>query len=478
MNWTGGRGFPFRRTSTGGALDGIAAAHCARHAWRMKKALFAALCALLASTSALRSQGWVDVTPPGVQAPDMPTSHTSTACYDPVRQVTWLFVQNQIYSWDGTSFAGPIATTLGSVPWASAWDSVNQRVLVLQRVSGPSNIDELIAWDGVSVVVLPAPPFFNVTTTWSRMAFDEASGSALVLSGSGFTTMSVFDGTSWAVATPNALPSLVFGNDSSMFFDDSRGRVAMLVKPTSQYAPQYWEWLGSNWAQHYTTPLPSGLGPVAAAPSRGLSVAVKFDPTQLSPQMFAIADGQFEELFLTSWPAMRQGHKLVYDSGRDRFVLIGGQGFVGGSYRDVWELDLGTTASFTTYGAGCTGSGGVPNLAAQSGSAPAVNTQFSIQVSNLPWTGPCFMWLGFSNQTYGGFPLPVNLAILGAPQCSVLMSPDILYSIPNVLGTSVWTLAIPNVPGFTFYSQAIAFDPVANPLGLVFSNASEAIVGQ
>ena len=88
------------------------------------------------------------------------------------------------------------------------------------------------------------------------------------------------------------------------------------------------------------------------------------------------------------------------------------------------------------------------------------------------------MWVGFSNQSYGGVPLPVNLAILNAPQCNVLMSPDILYSIPNVLGTSVWTLGIPNAPGFTFYNQAIAFDPAANPLGLVFSNASEAIVGQ
>jgi hypothetical protein len=88
------------------------------------------------------------------------------------------------------------------------------------------------------------------------------------------------------------------------------------------------------------------------------------------------------------------------------------------------------------------------------------------------------MWVGFSNQSYGGLSLPFNLAALEAPACDVLISPDLLYAIPNVLGTSVWTLAIPSVPGWTFYNQAIAFDASANNLGLVFSNAGEAVVGQ
>ena len=136
-------------------------------------------------------------------------------------------------------------------------------------------------------------------------------------------------------------------------------------------------------------------------------------------------------------------------------------------------------AAFNTYGGGCPNSTGqIPTLNIATGTGPNSNTQFDIQVSGLPFIGPAFMWLGYSNNTYAGQPLPFNLALLGAPQCDVLMSPDQLFAIPNVLGTSVWTLGIPNIPGFTFYNQAIAFDPAANSLGLVFSNASESVVGQ
>ena len=60
----------------------------------------------------------------------------------------------------------------------------------------------------------------------------------------------------------------------------------------------------------------------------------------------------------------------------------------------------------------------------------------------------------------------------------MLITPDFSYPIPNILGTSVWTLGIPNVPGTVFYNQTVSLDASANNLGLVFSNAGEAVVGQ
>jgi hypothetical protein len=88
------------------------------------------------------------------------------------------------------------------------------------------------------------------------------------------------------------------------------------------------------------------------------------------------------------------------------------------------------------------------------------------------------MFVGFSDQQYGSVPLPASLAILGAPQCTLYISGDLLYGMTNVLGVSTWTLPIPNTPGFTFYNQAVVFDPVANPLGLTLTNAGRSIVGQ
>lgn len=88
------------------------------------------------------------------------------------------------------------------------------------------------------------------------------------------------------------------------------------------------------------------------------------------------------------------------------------------------------------------------------------------------------MFVGFSDMFYGGTPLPANLGILGAPLCNLYISGDLLFATPNVLGVSIWSLAIPNVPGWMFYNQAIAFDAPANALGLVLSNAGRAVVGQ
>ena len=163
---------------------------------------------------------------------------------------------------------------------------------------------------------------------------------------------------------------------------------------------------------------------------------------------------------------------------RDRVVLHGGFGLFF-TVTDTWELDPGPSASYTTYGLGCSGSTILPTVSAQNGTLPSVNTQFSVQVNGLPFTAPSFMWLGFSNQTYSGYPLPLDLGFLGAPGCEVLITPDFLYPIPNILGTGVWTLGIPNVPGTVFYNQVVSLDAsFPNSLGLVFSNASESVVGQ
>ncbi|MEQ1632803.1 MAG: hypothetical protein ABL997_10550, partial [Planctomycetota bacterium] len=160
---------------------------------------------------------------------------------------------------------------------------------------------------------------------------------------------------------------------------------------------------------------------------------------------------------------------------RGKTLLFGG--FNGFELGDTWEFTPGADASYSTFGAGCAGSRGIPTLAAQTGSVPRVGQTFSLQIGNLPFNGLPFLFLGFSNTDFGGTPLPFSLAGLGAPGCNVLMSGDQSYLLPNLLGTSVWSITVPNLPGVQFYNQVFVFDPPANAFGVTASNAGQGVVG-
>jgi len=161
---------------------------------------------------------------------------------------------------------------------------------------------------------------------------------------------------------------------------------------------------------------------------------------------------------------------LTYDSSRGVFVA-----FLQDS--SIWELNLGPSAQFSTFGAGCLGSRSTPTLAPQQGSLPRIGTNFTLQALNLPLAGPVFLALGASDTLYGPTPLPLNLGPLGAPQCNLLVGIDNLYSTSNVLGAAAWTFPIPNIPGGIFFSQAIVFDAAANQFGVTLSNGGRGVVG-
>ena len=47
-------------------------------------------------------------------------------------------------------------------------------------------------------------------------------------------------------------------------------------------------------------------------------------------------------------------------------------------------------------------------------------------------------------------------------------------------GVATWTLNVPNAIGLAgaqFYDQAVVFDPLANPFGLIATNAQQGVVG-
>jgi hypothetical protein len=179
--------------------------------------------------------------------------------------------------------------------------------------------------------------------------------------------------------------------------------------------------------------------------------------------------GQATELFLNSFPPDRPAN-ITYDSNRGVFVAFVADG-------SIWELNLGPSAQFSTFGAGCLGSRSTPALAPQQGNLPRVGTNFTLQALNLPLAGPVFLAIGASDTLYGPTPLPLNLGPLGAPQCNLLIGIDNLYPTSNVLGAAAWTFPIPNIPGGIFFSQAVVFDPPANTFGLTLSNGGRGVIG-
>ncbi len=133
----------------------------------------------------------------------------------------------------------------------------------------------------------------------------------------------------------------------------------------------------------------------------------------------------------------------------------------------------GNPGSFTTFGGGCAGSRGVPFLSVPWGTVPIAGRPLSVQINNIPLTGFAWMFLGLSNTTYGALPLPLNLGLIGMTNCILYVSGDSVFPVTNVIGTGLWTLTLPSfTTGITFYNQGIVFDPGANPLSLIVSNAA------
>jgi hypothetical protein len=88
---------------------------------------------------------------------------------------------------------------------------------------------------------------------------------------------------------------------------------------------------------------------------------------------------------------------------------------------------------------------------------------------------------GFTNQTWNGASLPVNLAVVGAPGCLLRIDPAISYTVvTNGSGTGTFPVAFANNPsliGALLYSQYLVLDPAANAFGFTVTNAVRTTIG-
>lgn len=171
---------------------------------------------------------------------------------------------------------------------------------------------------------------------------------------------------------------------------------------------------------------------------------------------------------------------VAYDSssyGR-HFTLHGGYTWVDGQATPP--------ADFVPFGIGCPGTAGTPTLGNWNGSLPRLGTTFTMRLDTLPNSpvGVPLGYLGYSNTTAFGIPLPFSMAIYGMPPaCMQWVDPTdgFFYTLVNAGGRADWQVAIPNLPvlaNSSVYVQAIVFDWVLPyPLPAVATNGGELRMG-
>lgn len=144
----------------------------------------------------------------------------------------------------------------------------------------------------------------------------------------------------------------------------------------------------------------------------------------------------------------------------------------------------GTTATFTAFGTGCPGAGGIPILSQQAGSLPRLGQTFQLSLTNLPLTTSPIGVLGFSTTSnssgLGVYALPHDLGALGMPGCAQLVSEEGLTILQATNGQVVWQVVIPAdaaLTGVTFHVQALVPEGGVNVFGATVTNGGTGVVG-
>ncbi|MEQ1631994.1 MAG: kelch repeat-containing protein [Planctomycetota bacterium] len=310
-----------------------------------------------------------------------------------------------------------------------------------------------------------------------RMACDTARSTVLLFGGRDTNGTALgdfwsFDGSTWTPNAPVATPPQRYRH--GMAYDAKRDRTVVFGGSNgATRLADTWEWDGANW-QAATL-----QGPTASfVPSARDGHAMAYDPLS---QRIVIYGGESANYCLQEvWsldssgftlhllapqlaPSPRRDSQMVHDTGTNRMILFAG-GCQGALANDLWTLELPVLATTESYGLPCIGTNGPLGLQAANGSRAILGTTFDLEVTGVPLFSPCLGFIGFSNTSFGGTPLPFSLTPLNMSGCFAYQSADLNFALAatnNATNTAAWPLAIPNDPIFLamhIYLQALALE--------------------
>lgn len=372
-----------------------------------------------------------------------PTFLIGGSCFDSARQCLVFVVGNQstgleTWEWDGASWARRLVGGMpGRYGFALAYDAARAQTLLFGGSQGSSSgYAELWAWNGTIWAQIgnggPMP------RRGAAMVYDPMHQTVVLFGGEGaiagqlrrFDDTWEWNGSYWFNHFGVVGPVARYGHQ--MVYDARRQRTVLFGGSTGQSSPtDTWEWDGTSWQ----ITLPTGI-----------------------PQYVATA---------------------AYDARRDVTIALQ-LGGTPGTYE--YLAGASATASFTTFGSGCAGPAGTPQLAAIAPSLPRLGSGFQMRLTNLSaglFALP-FGVVGFDATTWGGQPLPVSLGAQGMPGCEAWIAPVWSEALTNVQGVATWTIPIPVNQwflGVDLYVQGGVLVPGWNAAGAVVSNAGHLVIG-
>jgi hypothetical protein len=408
--------------------------------------------AAAAAAPCLMAQEWRKLTPATV-----PTGGLSMA-YDAGRERVVLLGSARVgespplWEWDGSDWR--VIPTSGGPSWGViTYDAVRRKLLCYDVFATTTWVLDGARWTQLFPQV--SPPRSGTGNT--AMTFDESRGVAVLHDGQllfwrGIGTWE-WDGVQWRQGSDRDDLGL-----TGLTYDHRRG----VVVGTTFLG--FDEWTGSAWSHREVV----GVGRGVYDASIGEVVALSY----LSNSELIAWNGSRSRVIPTNPGPSPYVAVLAHDTKRGRTILF--DTFVG--TLDTWEF-VAYPAAYQTFGTGCPGTYGLPQLQQLPGQIPVVGHPFSVEVSNLPPIGVAYMVVGLSKTNWLGLPLPLPLDLIGMLGCTAYTDHIRVFPIVSVGGRAVWTTLVWNDPGRTFYNQAFVLDASANPFGLIVSNAGEGVIG-
>ncbi len=161
-------------------------------------------------------------------------------------------------------------------------------------------------------------------------------------------------------------------------------------------------------------------------------------------------------------------------------ITIGCGGFNPGSAEAPFLTMIPPSPDAQTFGVGCPGTAGVPQLGVQGNSLAVIGRTASLVVSGMAPAGAGLGFLGFNDLTHAGLTLPVDLGVLGMTGCSLFVSIDSTDILTGNGGSCVWNIPVPyswSLVGVVGYLQGFCVDPGINAVGGTMTNAVSMRVG-
>ncbi len=148
----------------------------------------------------------------------------------------------------------------------------------------------------------------------------------------------------------------------------------------------------------------------------------------------------------------------------------------------VESLPYWVQPQVTSFDRGCSSASfpQIPSLLLVSGE-PRIGTTYQLGLAQTRPLLPVVLVTGASREQWGSIPLPFDMTPLGAPNCRVLTSFELLLgATTNPFGQATFFLSVPNHAALldvSVFHQGYVLDPTFNALGVLVSGGLAARIG-